>query len=123
MNVTGTDFVLIHCRDLAATERFYTETLGLELGKRWGDMGFEVETGDTTLAFMDPTKMGREFAPSMTAIVLRVDDVAAAKAELEGKGVEFGTDVIDSGTCHQAYFSDPDGNPLGIHHIYGSRTS
>ena len=49
MNVTGTDFVLIHSQDLDRTERFYGDVLGLELGPRWGDIGFEVETGDTTL--------------------------------------------------------------------------
>ncbi len=113
--------MLIGCRDLAVTERFYTETLGLSLGLRWGDVGFEIETGDTTLAFMDPSRMGQEFAPSPTAIVLRVDDVAAAKAELEEGGVEFFTDVIDSGVCHQAYFADPDGNRLGLHHRYEPR--
>ena len=123
MNVTGTDFVLIMCRDLAATERFYTETLGLEPGPRWGDVGFEIETGDTTLAFMDPARMGREFTPSSSAVVLRVDDVAAAKAELEAAGVEFATEIIDSGVCHQAYFSDPDGNALGIHRRYAPPSS
>ena len=120
MNVTGTDFVLIHSQDLERTERFYTQTLGMALGPRWGEVGFEVETGDTTLAFLDPAKMGREFAPSQTAVVLRVDDVAAAKAELEAAGVEFQTDVIDSGVCHQAYFADPDGNAVGIHRRYAS---
>lgn len=121
MNITGTDFVLIHSQDLERTERFYGEVLELELGPRWGDIGFEIETGDTTLGFIDVTRMGREFVPSMTAIVLSVDDVPAAKSELEDRGVEFGTDVIDSGSCHQAYFADPDGNALGIHHIYGER--
>ena len=120
MNVSGTDFVLVHSQDLARTERFYTETLGLPMGKRWGEIGFEVETGNLTLAFMDPAKVGREFAPAQTAVVLRVDDVHAAKAELEGKGVEFGTEVIDSGVCHQAYFADPDGNGVGIHHRYAA---
>lgn len=123
MNVTGTDFVLVHSTDLERTERFYTGTLGLELGKRWGDMGFEVETGNTTLGFIDPARIGRDFTPSITAVVLRVDDVAAAKSELEGEGVEFHTDVIDSGVCHQAYFSDPDGNAVGIHHRYADAAS
>ena len=123
MNVTGTDFVLIHSTDLERTERFYTQTLGLAPGPRWGEIGFEVETGDTTLGFLDPARLGRGFSPSQTAVVLRVDDVAAAKAELEAAGVEFATDIIDSGVCHQAYFSDPDGNALGIHHRYAPASS
>jgi len=40
---------------------------------------------------------------------------------VEGKGVTFVTDKIDSGVCHQAYFLDPDGNSLGIHHRYKPR--
>jgi len=119
VNVTGTDFVLIPCRTLETTERFYTDVLGLEAGARYGtDFGLEIETGDLTLAFIPAEKLGREFVASSAAIVLRVDDVATAKAELESRGVQFQTDVIDSGTCHQAYFADPDGNALGIHHIY-----
>ena len=27
-------------------------------------------------------------------------------------------DIIDSGVCHQAFFSDPDGNTLNLHHRY-----
>ena len=40
--------------------------------------------------------------------------VMAARAELEARGVTF-VGGIDSGVCHQAYFSDPDGTPLVLH--------
>ncbi|HEX8688998.1 MAG TPA: hypothetical protein VF729_02020 [Solirubrobacterales bacterium] len=43
---------------------------------------------------------------------------AAARAELESRGVEFKADTLDSGVCHQAFFTDPDGNALPIHHRY-----
>ena len=33
----------------------------------------------------------------------------------------FKTETIDSGVCHQAFFEDPDGNSLGIHHRYAPR--
>jgi hypothetical protein len=32
--------------------------------------------------------------------------------------VTFLVEMIDSGVCHQAIFSDPDGNPLALHHRY-----
>jgi hypothetical protein len=32
--------------------------------------------------------------------------------------VEFQGDPIDSGVCLQTFFTDPDGNVLGIHHRY-----
>ena len=70
---------------------------------------------------MDPTAFGQDFRPAGgSSVVLQVDDFEASKAELEGKGVKFVTDTIDSGICHQAYFTDPDGNVLGIHHRYAN---
>ena len=67
---------------------------------------------------LDMAKVGREFAPSKGAIALRVDDVAAARTELERRGVRFQGEIIDSGVCHQAIFEDPDGNALVLHHRY-----
>jgi hypothetical protein len=67
---------------------------------------------------MQSDAFGLEFKPHTHPIALRVDDVAAAKSELESRGVEFKTDIIDSGVCHQAIFEDPDGNSLDIHHRY-----
>jgi hypothetical protein len=37
---------------------------------------------------------------------------------LEAKGVSFAADTMDSGVCHMAVFSDPDGNALMLHHRY-----
>jgi predicted enzyme related to lactoylglutathione lyase len=47
-----------------------------------------------------------------------VDDVGQARAELEQKGVEFGGETFDTGVCHMAFFTDPDGNDLMLHHRY-----
>lgn len=120
--VTGVDFTCVATADHDAACRFYEDVLGLERSKSWGDMpATEFETGNLTIAVVDWTAFGRENQPNPNAIVLQVEDVPAAKAELESRGVEFATEIIDSGTCHQAYFADPDGNALGIHHIYGER--
>jgi catechol 2,3-dioxygenase-like lactoylglutathione lyase family enzyme len=67
---------------------------------------------------MQSDAFGLEFRPHSHPIALQVDDVAAVRAELESRGVTFKTDIIDSGVCHQAFFEDPDGNTLGIHHRY-----
>jgi predicted enzyme related to lactoylglutathione lyase len=50
-----------------------------------------------------------------------VDDVAATREELEGKGIKFLADSIDSGVCQMAYFEDPDGNRLMVHHRYAPK--
>ena len=68
----------------------------------------EFETGSLTIAVVDWTGFGRENSPNPNAIVLHVDDVRDGEGTLEGRGVEFQTDVIDSGFCLQAYFADPE---------------
>jgi len=45
----------------------------------------------------------------------------AAREELESQGVKFVADTIDSGVCHMAIFSDPDGNTLMFHHRYAPK--
>src|SRR3954471_4693550 len=119
MNVTGVDFIALPTRDFEAAERFYGEVLGLRRSKRWGEMpAREFETGSLTIAVMQSDAFGIEFQPHTHPIALQVDDVQAARAELESKGVSFQRDTIDSGVCHMAPFSDPDGNTLMFHHRY-----
>ena len=57
-------------------------------------------------------------AATARPIALHVDDVAAARKDLEEKGVKFHGDIVDSGVCHMAYFNDPDGNALMLHNRY-----
>ena len=46
------------------------------------------------------------------------EELHAARAELESRGVRFLGDVMDTGVCHMAFFSDPDGNNLMLHSRY-----
>ncbi len=117
--ITGTDFITVATRDFDAATRFYGEVLGLPLSKRWGDMpAGEFETGNLTIAVMQSDAFGIEFRANNHPIELRVDDFDAARTELESRGVEFKGEPLDSGVCHQAFFEDPDGNALAIHHRY-----
>ena len=120
--ITGTDFIAVGTRDYDAAARFYGEVLGLPLSKRWGDMpAGEFENGTVTLAVMQSDAFGLEFSPHSHPIAFQVDDVAAAREALEAQGVEFVPDNIDSGVCHMAYFKDPDGNALMLHHRYAPK--
>jgi catechol 2,3-dioxygenase-like lactoylglutathione lyase family enzyme len=122
--VTGTDFVVVPTKDYDTAAEFYGTVLGLPFGKRWGQMpAGEFETGNLTIAVMQSDAFGLEFKPHTHPIALQVEDVEAARAELESRGVSFKGDTIDSGVCHQAFFEDPDGNSLGIHHRYAPRAS
>jgi catechol 2,3-dioxygenase-like lactoylglutathione lyase family enzyme len=124
--LTGVDFITIATSDLEASRKFYAEVLGLEpsiLYQRPSEdpIGAEFENGTVTLALLDSAKLGLEVQPNNHPIAFRVDDVHAAKAELESRGVEFTPDILDSGVCHQAFFKDPDGNALALHHRYKPR--
>jgi predicted enzyme related to lactoylglutathione lyase len=122
--VKGVDFACVATADHEAACKFYEDVLGLKRSKSWGSLpATEFETGSLTIVVADWTAFGRENHPNPNAIVMHVDEVNDAKPELESRGVEFQTDVIDSGFCRQAYFADPDGNALGIHSFYGERPS
>lgn len=121
--VTGVDFVSVPVRDLDAAREFYGTVLGLKASKVWGGgerpaMGAEFEPGTVTIALIDSAALGREFVPNSMPIALHVDDVEAARAALEARGVTFFADTIDSGVCHMAHFADPDGNVLMLHNRY-----
>ena len=117
--VTGTDFITVATQDFDAAAEFYGEVLGLPLSKRWGNRpAGEFETGNLTIAVMQSDAFGIEFHANKHPIEFRVDDVQAAQAELEGRGVAFKGEILDSGVCHQAFFEDPDGNALALHHRY-----
>jgi predicted enzyme related to lactoylglutathione lyase len=124
MNITGVDFICVPTEDYERSAAFYGDVLGLRFGKRWGTMpAGEFETGSLTLALMQSDAFGATFAPHTHPIALHVDDVEAARAELEGKGVAFAADTMDSGVCHMAHFKDPDGNTLMLHNRYAPMSS
>jgi catechol 2,3-dioxygenase-like lactoylglutathione lyase family enzyme len=114
--ISKLDFVGIPSQDPDRARAFYGETLGLRPDEH---AQYEFWAGDTCLAIWEPEKQGMKFAPQKNAhLALHVDDVPAARAELEAKGVEFVADTFDTGVCHMALFTDPDGNDLMLHGRY-----
>ena len=119
LNVRGVDFAVMPTRDFDTAAKFYGDTLGLRRSVYVPDRKYaEFETGNLTLMVIDPPGMDIEERKSRNAIALRVDDVQESRARLEQSGVTFIGDIIDSGVCYQAIFSDPDGNTLILHHRY-----
>jgi len=117
--ITRTDFVFLPITSFEKAEEFYAGVLGLPCSKRYRNgIGGEFETGSLTIQVVDMAKIGREFAPSRGGIAFHVDDVQAARAELESRGVKFNGEILDSGVCYQAFFEDHDGNMLILHNRY-----
>jgi catechol 2,3-dioxygenase-like lactoylglutathione lyase family enzyme len=120
--ITGTDFITVATRNFETASDFYGGVLGLPLSARWGERpAAEFETGNLTIAVMQSEAFGMEFRANNHPIELRVDDFEAARSALEARGVAFKGETLDSGVCYQAFFEDPDGNMLAIHHRYAPR--
>jgi catechol 2,3-dioxygenase-like lactoylglutathione lyase family enzyme len=119
--VTGVDFVGVPTRDLEAATRFYGTVLGLPRSAHKDGLFAEFETGNLTLSVFNPGAMGLEHHEQKNSIALHVDDVESARATLEARGVSFERDTLDTGVCHMAFFADPDGNALMLHHRYAPR--
>ena len=109
---------------MEAAAEFYGTTLGLTRSVYMPDRHFaEFATGNLTLNIIDAEKMGLTHTVSQNAIALHVDDVEAARALLEERGVSFLGDTFDTGVCHMAFFRDIDGNSLMLHHRYAPRVT
>ena len=119
MEVTRVDYIRVPVDDIEAATHFYGEVLGLPRNEHLDhDDWIEYEASNVTLAVMTPETHDDVFAvvPPGT-IALGVPDVAAAKAELEAKGLDVG-EMWDNGVCNGAGVSDPAGNRILLHHRY-----
>jgi predicted enzyme related to lactoylglutathione lyase len=124
ISIGPVDFVGLPTSDLEVAARFYGETLGLRRSVFIPERNYaEFETENLTLSIFNAAKMGLEHSRNPNPIALHVDDVARARAALEENGVEFKGDILDTGVCHMAFFADPDGNALMLHHRHAPRTT
>jgi predicted enzyme related to lactoylglutathione lyase len=120
--ITGVDFFGLPTRDLEESVKFYGETLGLRRSVYMPERNFaEFETGNLTLNVLNAEKMGLQHVVNQNPLALHVDDVAEARKRREAAGVEFMGDIVDTGVCHMAFFADPQGNALMLHHRYAPR--
>jgi catechol 2,3-dioxygenase-like lactoylglutathione lyase family enzyme len=116
MKIERVDFVAIPSRDGERSRQFYGEILGLRPDP---NARYEFWAGETCFGIWEPERMGMEFAPAKNGhVALRVADVEEARKELEAQGVEFLGETLDTGVCHMAFFTDPDGNDLMLHRRY-----
>jgi predicted enzyme related to lactoylglutathione lyase len=105
------DHVYYWTRDMARAVAFYTDVVGLTLRHRAGDEWAELEAG--------PIRFGLHGTegdlPESGTMVLRVEDLDAARRTLEDRGVAFDDYVGEvEGFARFATFRDPDGNPVQL---------
>lgn len=110
------DYVGVPTEDKARSIAFYRDVLELEPD---ANVDSEFWVGGVCLSIWEPGSFGIPFTPQKNAhLALHSDDVPAARAALEAKGVEFFGETLDTGVCHMALFTDPDGNDLMLHGRY-----
>ena len=114
--ISKVDSIGVPSQNPERARAFYVDTLGLRPDEHaWN----EFWVGQTCFAIWEPERFGMEFQAQKNGVaLLHVDDVAAARAELEAKGVQFSGDTVDTGVCHMATFADPDGNEHVLHNRY-----
>jgi catechol 2,3-dioxygenase-like lactoylglutathione lyase family enzyme len=117
MKLKATHHIALLTRNFAEMEKFYTETLGFPVTRRWDDVSIIfIDVGSTTIELI-----GRDQAPepgsqpgAFDHLALHVDDVDAAYQELVEKGVRIRSEPRDFKEVRVCFFFDPDGNVLEL---------
>ena len=95
--------------DIDASIAWFKDKLGLEAVFKvegWAEVATPVEGVTIGMAQSD-----ERYGRGGTTPVFGVQDIEAARAELEGKGVRFEGDIVElPGLVKLATFMDPDGN-------------
>jgi catechol 2,3-dioxygenase-like lactoylglutathione lyase family enzyme len=125
--ITGVHHLAIQVRDLAAAERFYCGVLGLPLVRRWPAPGgrerslwvqagpgtflaLEAIGGEQPIASDDPTR-GERPGHHLLALAIPRQAREAWQARLAAAGTP-----VTHRTPFTLYFTDPEGNRLGLSH-------
>lgn len=118
--VSEIDFVLLPTQNMDRAVAFYGTHFGLTPARDFNGVYVEFDMGNSVLGLMDSAAMGFPFSPCAGGGVgLRVDeDLETVRTRLAAAGVQVSEGLRDSGVCHIAFVSDPDGNTLMLHHRY-----
>lgn len=105
---------MIYVDDMDAAVKFYSEKIGL--GVKFSEPGWsELDAGGHTLALHASSEapVRHETSPHL---ILQVEDIERAVAELKGKDVEFVQQISPIEGCgFCATFVDPAGNAMGLY--------
>ena len=109
------DHVYYWVSDMDSAVKFYEDVVGLRLARRDGPSWAMFDAGSDVRLALHGAGEGRPIETGGATAVLRVDDLDAARADMEGKGVTFDERVGEvEGYARFASFFDPDGNRLQI---------
>ena len=114
--------VCIHSPDLAATEKFYVETLGLGKGfafmKDGSVFGFYVNLGAST--FLEVFEGEKAQEGSIKHMALEVDDIDQVIAALRENGFAATDKKLGADNSWQCWTEDPSGVQIEFHQYTGT---
>lgn len=108
MRLLGYTWAGVRTRDLKSATRFFTDVLGLTViheGK--GVVQFEMPSGQLFEVFSSESRYYQLHA--CPVLGFQVEDVRAARKELESRGVEFVTEIYGDESEVWVYLRGPDG--------------
>lgn len=108
--------------DYAKSKKFFAD-LGLEMSSDSADFGwaeFKGEAGAALGIAQENPQYGTTKAGTNAVVTFTIEDIVAAKKELEGKGVKFLGDIMEvPGHVKLATFVDHDNNQFQLAQILG----
>lgn len=108
------DNVTVMVSNMDRAVRFYTETLGLKMGGRYGDEWAEASASGVPIGLHPRARRTKRSGTGEVSIGFEVENLDRAVEELQGKGAWFRGRISEDGPLRIAFFADPDGNPLYI---------
>ena len=118
MKVNGLVWAGTRTESFEETAKFFGGVMGLHLdAQQPGFVSFRLANGDKFEVF-GPDDREHQFFATGPVVGFGVDDVDAARKELESSGVEFLAPTQREGEYKWAHFRGPDGN---VYEIGGSR--
>lgn len=106
--------LVIRTPDLDRAVEFYTEKLGFMRMRAYGPRAVVLSGWGVSLLLIRGHDGPMPVGHRVVGLGLFTETLAAARAELEAKGVEFEGETVELGDFGVAFTHDPDGTPVTL---------
>jgi len=121
MNIKSLGHVVVRVRNLARSEAFYRDVLGLPVCTHLKmddlNMAFFSLGDHHDFAISESSELGDEAQSGLDHVAFKIgddlEDLVRAKGELDGLGIK--SQPIDHDVTKSLYFADPDGNGIELY--------
>lgn len=111
--------VCLYSRDLARTEKFYCDGLGLAIKFRFiregGLFGYYLRVSDSQFIEVFYRDEASQGVPQIGHICLETDDIQAMRTRLTSQGIETTEPKLGADHSWQMWLYDPDGTAIEFH--------